>query len=82
MTPTIEHCFVKIFETVAKGDGGRRSVFRLGYNLGRLSELTGLGREACWSRWKAVVEAWDRPRLAALVQELRSEVESGSSPAS
>ena len=36
MTPKIEHCLVKIFEIVAKGDGGRRSVFQLGYNLGQL----------------------------------------------
>jgi hypothetical protein len=80
VTPAINHCLIKIFEIVAKGDGGRRSVFQLGYNLGRLSELSGLGREACWDRWKEVVLAWDRPRLARLVHELRVDVESASPP--
>jgi hypothetical protein len=80
MTPDINHCLSKIFEVVARGDGGRRSVFQLGYNLGRLSELSGLGRPACWDRWKEVVLAWDRPRLVQLVQELRTDVESASPP--
>jgi hypothetical protein len=81
MTPTIEHCLIKVFEIVAKGDGGRRSVFQLGYNLGRLSELSGLGRAVCWDPWKDVVIAWDRPRLARLAQELRIDVEAASPPA-
>jgi hypothetical protein len=82
VTPKVEHCLVKIFEIVARGDGGRRSVFQLGYNLGRLSELSSVGREACWDRWKEVVQAWDRPRLARLVQELRVDVEAASPPSS
>jgi hypothetical protein len=49
----------------------RRELLQLGYNLGRLSEGTGLGREPFWDAWKEAVAAWDRPALDALVAGLR-----------
>lgn len=68
---SVEHCIAKIAEIVARGEDDRRSVLQLGYNLGRLSELTGLGREPFWDRWKEAVAAWDRSELARLAEELR-----------
>ena len=67
----MEHCVAKIVEIVSRGADDRRSVLQLGYNLGRLSELSGLGREPFWDRWKDAVEAWDRPALDHLAVELR-----------
>ncbi len=66
----MNHCVAKIVEIVEQGRDDRRSVLQLGYNLGRLSELTGLGREPFWDRWKDAVADWDRPRLRDLAQEL------------
>ncbi len=64
------HCIAKITAIVEQAEPDTRSVLQLGYNLGRLSEMTGLGREAFWDRWKDAVERWDRPGLMALAQEL------------
>jgi hypothetical protein len=66
----VEHCVAKIGQIVARNQGDRRSILQLGYNLGRLSELTGLGREAFWDRWKTPVEVWDLEEMERLVQEL------------
>lgn len=68
----IKHCVTKIVEIVTANRDDRRSILQLGYNLGRLSELTGLGRERFWDRWKDAVATWDHPRLLGLAQELRS----------
>jgi hypothetical protein len=75
--PAIAHCVEKIGELVRSEAPGRRELLQLGYNLGRLSELTGLGREPFWDRWKAAVADWDRPRLAALAREMWARMESG-----
>ncbi len=64
------HCVAKIVEIVTRGEGDRRSVLQLGYNLGRLSELTGRGREPFWDRWKDAVDDWDLARLSELAREL------------
>jgi hypothetical protein len=66
----VEHCINKIVELVASGRNDRRAVLQIGYNLGRLSELTQLGREPFWDQWKEPIDAWDQPRLDELAQVL------------
>ena len=66
----MNHCIEKIIELIEQGRDDRRSVLQLGYNLGRLSELTGLGREPFWDRWKEAVASWDLPTLRQLAEEL------------
>ena len=68
----IDHCVAKIIVLVDQPEPDRRTLLQLGYNLGRLSEMTGLGRKPFWDRWKEAVEVWDRPRLKILAQELLS----------
>ncbi len=74
----MEHCVAKIAEIVSRGVGDRRSTFQIGYNLGRLSELTGRGREPFWDRWKDAIDAWDQSVLERLSEELRRESASWS----
>jgi hypothetical protein len=66
----MEHCVETIRRIVAREHADARALFQLGYNLGRLSELTGLGREPFWDRWKEAVCDWDRERLTALARDL------------
>ena len=66
----MDHCIAKIVEIVARKQDDRRSILQLGYNLGRLSELTGLGREPFWDHWKEAVATWNQPELDKLAQEL------------
>jgi hypothetical protein len=66
----MDHCVAKIGEIIAQKQGDRRSILQLGYNLGRLSELSGLGREPFWDRWKEPVADWNLDVLESLVQEL------------
>jgi hypothetical protein len=66
----MNHCIEKIRAIIAEGRDDRRSILQLGYNLGRLSELTGLGREPFWDRWKDAVDAWDLTTLQALADGL------------
>lgn len=65
----IRHCVGKIQELVGRNANDPRSVLQLGYNLGRLSELTAQGR-VIWDRWKEPVGSWDQPMLLALANEL------------
>jgi hypothetical protein len=67
----MNHCIAKIVEIIERGVDDRRSILQLGYNLGRLSEMTGLGREPFWDRWKDAVESWDRQALLCLARELQ-----------
>lgn len=67
----MNHCVETICRIVAENRDDRRSLLQLGYNLGRLSELTGLGREPFWDAWKQAVAEWDRERLCALAAALR-----------
>jgi hypothetical protein len=69
----MEHCVAKVLEIVARGEPDPRAIFQLGYNLGRLSELTGLGRAPFWDRWKDAVTRWDRAELGRLARQLQSE---------
>lgn len=69
----IDHCVAKLVELAARGPEGRRDWMQLGYNLGRLSELTGLGRGPFWDRWKDAVAAGDLAALAGLARRLQSE---------
>jgi len=69
----IQHCVSKIVELIEDGEPDRRAILQLGYNLGRLSELTGLGREPFWDRWKEPVASWDVAELSRLALELRSD---------
>ena len=66
----MKHCIDKLTELIAADRNDRKAVLQIGYNLGRLSELTGLGREPFWDRWKDPIAQWDRERLKELVQEL------------
>jgi hypothetical protein len=66
----MEHCIAKIREIIAQKAGDRRSILQLGYNLGRLSELSGRGRELFWDRWKGPVADWNLGELERLAHEL------------
>jgi hypothetical protein len=85
-TSQIDHCVAKIRQLVADGRDDRRAVLQLGYNLGRLSELTGGGRAPFWDAWKDAVARWDRARLEALARDLHIRTggrlpDTGESPA-
>jgi len=67
----MNHCIAKIVEIISEGQSDRRAILQLGYNLGRLSELTGLGREPFWDAWKDAVAAWDLPELTRLAHNLQ-----------
>ena len=64
------HCITTIQRIVSLGLDDRRSILQLGYNLGRLSEITGLGREPFWDRWKEPTSCWDQEKLAELARDL------------
>ena len=66
----ITHCVATIRKIVDLGQQGPRSILQLGYNLGRLSELTGRGREPFWDRWKEPVSAWDLETMRSLARDL------------
>ena len=68
----MDHCIAKIREIVARRDAAPepRAVLQLGYNLGRLSELTGLGRGPFWDAWKDAVAAWDLDKMGELARDL------------
>jgi hypothetical protein len=76
MPDRFEHCVSKIGEIVERGIDDRRSLLQLGYNLGRLSELTALGREPFWDRWKEPVVSWDLATLRKLAEELTEQAAS------
>lgn len=68
--PAIEHCLKQVRTLVTIQDPDRRAILQLGYNLGRLSELTQGGRAEFWDRWKAPVADWDQPILLAYAAEI------------
>lgn len=81
MSPDLRHCLDTIARLAEADDDGRRATLQLGYNLGRVAELAGLGREQVWDRWKGPVDDGDRPALERLARELRAFVESRDDPA-
>ena len=66
----MRHCVKTIQAIVSENRSDRRSILQLGYNLGRLSELSGLGRGPFWDRWKRAVSVWDVESLSKLAHEL------------
>jgi hypothetical protein len=68
----VSHCVAKIQALVCLDEPDRRALLQLGYNLGRLSELTSLGRGPFWDRWKGPVADWDRPALELLARDLHA----------
>lgn len=72
----IAHCVSKVGELASLDEPDRRDLLQLGYNLGRLSELTGGGRGPYWDRWKVPVASWDRPTLRELARELHDLIRS------
>ncbi|ADV62404.1 hypothetical protein Isop_1822 [Isosphaera pallida ATCC 43644] len=68
----IHHCVETITRLVEKEDLDRRDWLQLGYNLGRLSELTGAGRQPFWDAWKEPVAMFDRDSLHRLAGALRT----------
>lgn len=65
----LAHCIGKIGELIREGSDSRRAILQIGYNLGRLSELAGLGRDA-WDSWKGPIADWDLPALRRLHEGL------------
>ncbi|WP_201750163.1 hypothetical protein [Tautonia marina] len=68
---SISHCIAKIVELVSRETPDRRDLLQLGYNLGRLSELTGAGRGPFWDAWKTPVSVWDQAMLQTLAHQLQ-----------
>lgn len=66
----MEHCIAKIQKIVAQPIPDNRALFQLGFNLGRLSEITGLGRGHFWDDWKTAIDAWDIEKMQLLARNL------------
>lgn len=77
----LDHCVGKIVELAGRAAPTRRDLMQLGYNLGRLAELTGAGREPFWDRWKDPVEQWDTAALHALARRLQEDMAGRSTDA-
>ncbi|MEW4568115.1 hypothetical protein AB1L88_09630 [Tautonia sp. JC769] len=67
----VAHCVARVVALAAIESPDRRDLLQLGYNLGRLSELTGAGRAPFWDAWKGPVSAWDRATLQSLAHRLQ-----------
>ena len=76
----MEYRVETIIDLIARNQCDRRSILQLGYNLGRLSELTSLGRKPFWDPWKGPVAAWDRDELDRLARDLRSSTDNRLQP--
>jgi hypothetical protein len=73
MHEAYRHPIETIARLAALESPSSRDLLQLGYNLGRLSEMTGLGRDPFWDRWKDAVASWDRARLPLLADSLQRE---------
>ncbi len=75
----MEHAVKKIVQLITEERNDRRAILQIGYNLGRLSEITRRGREPFWDKWKEPIDAWDLPRLKELAKELEALLEAQTS---
>lgn len=81
MHDAYHHPVETIARIAAMDSPSPRDLLQLGYNLGRLSEMTALGREPFWDRWKEPVASWDRAQLPILSEALRREADTWPAPA-
>jgi hypothetical protein len=56
------HCLNKLIELTSKPKKSERDLFQIGYNIGRLSELTNEGRDKWWDIYKIFIEngEWEK----------------------
>lgn len=68
----IEHCLTKIEELIARPEADPLTCLQLGYNLGRLSELSSGGRSDFWDPWKQPVASWNQQAMSRLLDNLKT----------
>ncbi len=76
----IVHCVATIARIVERGQSDSRLLLQLGYNLGRLSELTNQGRGPFWDAWKEPAVRWDVETLRRLSNQLNQWLEHDAGP--
>ena len=69
---SLNHSYDKVRDLASLPTRTDRDVLQIGYNLGRLSELTSRGREV-WDETKSMVESGNWPALVEWVDEHRPE---------
>ena len=57
------HCLNKLIELTSKTKISDRDLFQIGYNIGRLSELTNEGREKWWDIYNIFIENGEWKKL-------------------
>lgn len=70
----VTHCVAKMAELLDDleiADLQPRDIYQLGYNAGRLGELTGMGRQV-WDRTKEAVQLGKKEEIIDLLQVINS----------